>query len=106
MYCVKCGNEIDDKADVCIHCGVYTARQKNIGKDSSSFFAAIFSFFFPVIGLVLYLLYENSRPLTARSFKRGMMWGFAVYGVVITLVLLFYIAIFVFALSNVFTQII
>ena len=33
MFCKKCGKEINDKAVVCIHCGVSTVAVKNGGKD-------------------------------------------------------------------------
>lgn len=30
MYCYNCGNEIDDKAVICIHCGVETKNMKSV----------------------------------------------------------------------------
>ncbi|MBU0997757.1 MAG: TM2 domain-containing protein [Firmicutes bacterium] len=30
MYCSNCGKEIDDKAAICIHCGVPTNHYKNV----------------------------------------------------------------------------
>ena len=29
MYCYNCGKEIDDKAVVCVHCGVETKNMKS-----------------------------------------------------------------------------
>ena len=29
MYCSNCGKEIDDKADVCVHCGVLIKKANN-----------------------------------------------------------------------------
>jgi len=33
MYCKNCGKEIDDKAIVCVHCGVETKNMNKKDKD-------------------------------------------------------------------------
>ena len=32
MFCKNCGKEIDDKASVCVFCGVATEQQSEIGR--------------------------------------------------------------------------
>jgi len=98
MFCVRCGKEIDDKADVCIHCGVYTEPQKKLLNDSSSALLALFAFFFPVVGIVLWLVYENSRPLRANSFKKGAITGFVLYGIFAAIAVLFYVFMIVYGM--------
>ena len=36
MYCWNCGKEIDDKAVVCVHCGVATEQKKKKEKSTLS----------------------------------------------------------------------
>ncbi len=58
MYCNNCGKEIDDKAVVCIHCGVATPisavkseeEKKNERPNSG---LMVLSFFVPIAGFII-----------------------------------------------------
>lgn len=41
MYCKNCGKEIDDKAVVCVHCGVATGNQIHTSTSDKSWIAAL-----------------------------------------------------------------
>lgn len=72
MYCKNCGQEIDDKAVVCPKCGVQVSSYKGSG-DSSSFGYALLGFLFPIIGLILYLVWKDEYPLRAKSAGKGAL---------------------------------
>lgn len=69
MYCNNCGREIDDKANVCPNCGVKPEKRNVIVEDehSSTVGWGVLSFFIPIVGLILYLLWQDSRPRAAKT---------------------------------------
>lgn len=67
MFCRNCGQEIDDKAYVCPHCGVKVERENTSDKDSGSKVGwGFLSFFVPIAGLILFCVWKNERPKTAK----------------------------------------
>lgn len=77
MYCKNCGAEIDDNAVVCPKCGV---AQKELEKSSSisdtgSAGWKILGFVFPLIGLILYLVWKTTNPLNAKAVGKGALIG-------------------------------
>ena len=70
MYCNNCGKEIDDKAYVCPYCGVKVERVGDSSKadaDSGSKIGwGFLSFLIPLVGLILFLVWKNERPQTAK----------------------------------------
>ncbi len=83
MFCTNCGKEIDDKAVICVGCG-HTV--KKLVKDSSSTGFAVLGFFLPLVGLILYLVYEGTQPLRAKSAGKGALIGF-ITSVVLSIIL-------------------
>ena len=78
MYCKNCGRIVDDTSSYCNNCG---ARLDNILKvdaseDNSSFGFAILGFFIPIVGLILFLIYEGKKPKRAKSAGKGALIGF------------------------------
>ena len=66
MFCKNCGKEIDDNAYVCHNCGV-KIEQKNVQDDSGSKVGwGILSFLIPLVGLILFCMWKNDRPQTAK----------------------------------------
>ena len=94
MYCRNCGKEIDDNAYVCPHCGVKVERindQPRADADSGSKVGwGILSFLIPIVGLILFLVWKDERPQTAKicgicalvSFIISVVIGI-IYGVLI-----------------------
>jgi len=71
--CTKCGKELLDEAVICPGCGcaqgeIYPARD-----DAKSFGWALLGFFFPLVGLILYLVWKDSTPLKAKSAGKGAL---------------------------------
>ena len=77
MYCNKCGKEIDYNAVICPSCGCATDKyeQKNFKNESDSSSAgwAVLGFLFPLIGLILYLVWKEELPLRAKSIGKGAL---------------------------------
>ena len=91
MYCKNCGEKLDDMAGVCPKCGCPTdnfyASGNGGGKrpaadDAPSGGFSVLCFFFPIVGLILYLVWQDTYPLRAKSCGKG-----AIIGVVVEVVL-------------------
>ncbi len=88
MFCRNCGKEIDDKAYVCPHCGVLTSNaeaQKQPVNDSGSAGWGVLGFFFPLVGLILFLIWKSDRPKSARSAGIGALISVILYAVLIVI---------------------
>ena len=86
-YCVNCGEKVDVNAGFCNRCGTKIngdVSNQQISNDNGGFGWSVLGFFIPVVGLILYLVWKNERPKTAKSVGKGAL----VY-------LIFYIAILV-----------
>ena len=84
MYCPNCGEQIDDKAVVCPKCGV-PVKNTVAPDDAPSTGFAVLGFFFPIIGLILYIVWKSERPLCAKSAGKGALIGFIV-GIVFSII--------------------
>ena len=94
MFCKNCGKEIDDKAFVCPNCGVKveSASVASVADADSGSKAGwgILSFLIPLVGLILFLMWKNERPQTAKvcgicalvSFIASIVIGI-IYGVIV-----------------------
>jgi uncharacterized membrane protein YvbJ len=83
-YCSHCGAEVHDDAIVCLKCGcsVTSVSQQTVSivnpNDASSGGFAALGFFFPILGLILWLIWNNTSPLKAKSCGMGALTGFIV----------------------------
>lgn len=70
-YCSTCGNMIHFNAVVCPKCGCAVAPSPLQAQafDTSSVGLNVLSFFFPVIGIVLYFSYKDEKPIRAKGCK-------------------------------------
>ena len=78
MYCKYCGRIIDDDSKYCVNCGNNT-NNDNLGThhvDAPNKVFVILGFFIPIIGLILYLVYESKQPQKAKSAGKGALIGF------------------------------
>ncbi len=75
MFCKNCGKQIDENAVVCPHCGVAISSAL---ADSGSFGWAVLGFFLPLVGLILYLVWRNTKPQSAKKAGIGALVGFVV----------------------------
>ena len=94
MYCKYCGRIIDDDSKYCVNCGnnMNNDNSGTVPVDAPSKGFAILGFFIPIIGLILYLVYERKQPKRAKSAGKGALIGFITKIIVyITIVVLYII---------------
>ncbi len=96
MFCKNCGKEIDDNANVCTYCGT-PQNQGNVvapdSNDNGSFGWSILGCCIPLVGLILFLVWNKEKPKTAKKAGIG-----ALVGVIISV--LFYVIIFVIGIGS------
>ena len=90
MYCKNCGKEIDDDADVCIYCG---RKQNSNQNDNGGIGWGLLGFCIPIVGLVLYLVWKDEKPKTAKSAGLGAL-------ISVGIVIAFYVLLFVIGLGE------
>ncbi len=88
MMCRKCGQEIDDEAVICVHCGVV----QKVVVDNGGFGYGLLGCCIPIAGLALYFIWRDEKPNTAKSLKKGLI----VYGCFLGLYILVYLSIITF----------
>ena len=71
-YCKNCGNYVDDKAFACPQCG---ATQMNTPAvvDNGGFGWGLLGCCIPLVGLILYLVWKDSKPKTAKAAGKGAL---------------------------------
>ena len=99
MYCKNCGKIIDDSATYCSNCGTKFDNNINETDDRSSFGVAILGFFIPIVGLILFLIYEGKKPKRAKSAGKGALIGF-ITKVVLSIILVILYAVFTASLFS------
>lgn len=77
-YCRNCGSEIDDKAVICPKCGVPQTTVSNYNSNSSindngGLGWGILGFFIPIVGLILFLVWKDTKPKTSKAAGIGAL---------------------------------
>ena len=93
-FCYKCGKELVDEAVVCIACGTAQRTPSKVAAsdDSKSFGWAFLGFWVPIVGLILYLIWQDNYPLRAKSAGKGALIGFigsVIYSILYIIMLAF-----------------
>ena len=80
MFCRNCGNQLPEGAAFCGRCGTSLSGVKPAAAQDTEndLIYAVIGFLFPIIGVILYLVYEKSRPNAARSAVKGAIISFIV----------------------------
>ena len=73
--------------------------QYPVERDESSFGYGVLSFLFPLVGLILYLVWHDTTPLKAKSCGIGALIGF-ISGVVLTIILVALYVLLIMSLFN------
>ncbi|MCR1985048.1 zinc ribbon domain-containing protein [Blautia coccoides] len=95
MYCKNCGAEIDDKAVVCLKCGAAAGNDGGITagiKDDGNLGWGLLGCCIPIVGLILYLVWKDTKPNTAKMAGKGAL-------IAAVCLILYYIGIIGFAFS-------
>lgn len=78
-YCPNCGEEIFENSRFCPRCGSdFQTGVSNQPRsdDAPSAGFAVLGFFIPIVGLILYLVWQKDYPLKAKSCGKGALIGF------------------------------
>ena len=84
-FCKQCGQQIDDNAVVCPNCGA--AQQENpqvtpqvtpAVVDNGGFGWGLLGFLIPIVGLILFLVWKDTKPLSAQQAGKGALIGFII----------------------------
>lgn len=71
-FCKNCGKEIDNNAVVCVHCGV-AQETKPVVVDNGGFGWGLLGCCFPIIGLILFLVWKDTKPKTSKAAGMGAL---------------------------------
>jgi hypothetical protein len=77
-YCSNCGSEVKEGADVCLSCGKQLSvnNVQNTATSDDGTLYGILGFCIPIVGLVLYLTMQESKPNSAKAAGVGALIGF------------------------------
>ncbi len=75
MYCKNCAKEIDDKAVICPHCGVPQNSSPQV-VDNGGFGWGLLGCCIPLAGLILFLVWKDTKPKSAKSAGIGALISF------------------------------
>ena len=71
-YCKNCGQQIDDAAVICPHCGVPQSNTPPV-VDNGGFGWGLLGCCIPIVGLVLFLVWKDTKPKTAKAAGIGAL---------------------------------
>ncbi len=96
MYCTACGKELHDEAVVCMDCGVGTSNKLTGTNENSGNLGGwtVLGFFVPIAALILYLIWKDEKPRTAKAVANGGVANLIVMGVFLTIYFLFFVFLF------------
>ena len=76
-FCTSCGKPVDDSASFCPSCGAPTggASQPVCSRpapapDETSTGLKVLSFLIPLVGLILFLVYMDEKPISAKAYGK------------------------------------
>lgn len=71
-FCKNCGKEIEDNATICVHCGV-AQETKTTVVDNGGFGWGLLGCCFPIVGLILFLVWKDTKPKTSKAAGMGAL---------------------------------
>jgi DNA-directed RNA polymerase subunit RPC12/RpoP len=77
-YCSNCGTQLNSDQDVCLKCGKNISKSNFdtvVSQDNGSIGWGLLGFFFPFIGLILYFIWKETKPLNAKAAGKGSLIG-------------------------------
>jgi len=89
-YCRHCGYRIDDRAVICPACGVPQGNVSRVN-DTGSFGWGLLGCCVPLVGLILYLVWKDTKPRSAAAAGKGALVSVILY-------VAFYILFFAFGI--------
>lgn len=105
MYCRNCGSKIDDNSAYCTRCGarIDDIVHPNDSDEGSSVWFAVLGFFIPIVGFILFLVYEGKKPKRAKAAGKGALIGF-ITKIALSIILTILYVIFASSIFNTFVN--
>lgn len=75
-FCKNCGNELGNQ-NVCPNCGANQSTDVTVPEDKGGFLWGLLGCCIPIVGLVLFLVWKDTKPQTAKSAGIGAIVGVA-----------------------------
>jgi len=80
LFCPHCGTQANDGQVVCLNCGralpqFHQRSQAPQVQDNGGAGYGILGFFIPLIGLILYLIWKDEKPNSAKAAGTGALIG-------------------------------
>ena len=74
-FCKKCGREIDNAATHCSYCGAAQNEAAAAPQvvDKGGFGWGLLGFLIPIVGLILFLVWRDSKPKTSKAAGKGAL---------------------------------
>lgn len=76
-FCKNCGTQIDDNAAICPNCGTaqntVTPNTPPQATDNGGFLWGLLGCCIPIVGLVLFLVWKDTKPKTAKAAGIGAL---------------------------------
>ena len=96
MFCQGCGKKVNEGADICLNCGRYVSKtvvnnEVVTGDDTNTAGWGILGFFIPLVGLILYISWKDSKPRSAKAAGKGALIS-VIVNVVLTIIIFIIIA--------------
>lgn len=76
-YCQSCGSKTNENQELCISCGAGLQGNKKVsnGEDNPSSLVGLAACCFPIVGLILYIVWKNDKPKSAKSVCKWAVIG-------------------------------
>ena len=92
-YCRNCGAEINEYALTCPKCGAQQRTEPSASPAEGGFLWGLLGCCIPIAGLILFLVWKDTKPNTAKAAGIGALVSVGAY-------ILFYLLAFAFGIGS------
>ena len=78
-YCRNCGAEINEYALTCPKCGAQQRTEPSASPDEGGFLWGLLGCSIPIAGLILFLVWKDTKPNTAKAAGIGALVSVGAY---------------------------
>ena len=71
-FCRNCGHEIEENEAFCMNCGAAQQQQPQV-VDNGGFGWGLLGCCVPIVGLILFLVWKDNKPKTAKAAGIGAL---------------------------------
>ena len=78
MYCRNCGKQIENNLVQCPYCYVPVNQHHTMVEDNGSIWWGVLGCCFPIVGLILYIVWKDTKPKSGKKAGIGGLIGFTI----------------------------